>query len=50
MFHLIRGDLLSRLILIIAAFDICQATMTNLCNRYAEGGLEGVLHDKVQQN
>ncbi|GHO52514.1 hypothetical protein KSB_09890 [Ktedonobacter robiniae] len=34
---------------IIAAFDICQATVTNVCKRYAEGGLEGVLHDKVQQ-
>ena len=34
---------------IVAAFDICQATVTNVCKRYAEGGLEGVLHDKVQQ-
>jgi transposase len=34
---------------IVAAFDICQATVTNVCKRYAEGGLEAVLHDKVQQ-
>jgi transposase len=35
---------------IVAAFDICQATVTNVCKRYAEGGLETVLHDKVQQH
>ena len=35
---------------IIAAFDICQATVTNVCKRYAEGGLEMVLYDKVQQH
>jgi transposase len=34
---------------IVAAFDICQATVTNVCKRYTEGGLEVVLHDKVQQ-
>ena len=34
---------------IVAAFDICQATVTNVCKRYVEGGLEAVLHDKVQQ-
>ena len=34
---------------IVAAFDICQTTVTNVCKRYAEGGLEGVLHDKMQQ-
>ena len=34
---------------IVGAFDICQATVTNVCKRYAEGGLEAVLHDKVQQ-
>jgi transposase len=34
---------------IVAAFDICQATVTNVCKRYTECGLEGVLHDKVQQ-
>jgi transposase len=33
-----------------AAFDICQATVTNVCKRYATGGLESVLHDKVQQH
>jgi transposase len=35
---------------IVAAFDICQATMTNVCKGYAEGGLEAVLQDKVQQH
>ena len=35
---------------IVAAFDICQTTVTNVCKRYAEGGLEAVLHDKVQQH
>jgi transposase len=35
---------------IVAAFDICQATVTNVCKRYTECGLEGVLHDKVQQH
>ena len=35
---------------IIAAFDICQATVTHVCKRYAEGGLEMVLYDKVQQH
>ena len=34
---------------IVDAFDICQATVANVCKRYAEGGLEAVLHDKVQQ-
>jgi len=34
---------------IIAALDICQATVTNVYKRSVEGGLEGVLHDKVQQ-
>ena len=34
---------------IVAAFSICQATVTNVCKRYVEGGLEAVLHDKVQQ-
>jgi transposase len=33
----------------VAAFDICQATVTNVCKRYTEGGLETVLYDKVQQ-
>jgi transposase len=33
---------------VVAALDICQATVTNVCKRYAEGGLEAVLHDKVQ--
>ena len=34
---------------IIGAFDICQATVTNVCKRYTEGGLEALLHDKAQQ-
>jgi transposase len=31
------------------AFDVCQATITNVRRRFAQGGLEAVLHDKVQQ-
>jgi transposase len=34
---------------LVAAFDICQATVTNVCTRYTTGGLEAVLHDKVQE-
>jgi transposase len=34
---------------IVEAFDICQATVTNVYKRYAEGGLDAVLHDKVQR-
>lgn len=33
---------------IIAAFDVFQATATNVYERYAESGLEDVLHGKVQ--
>src|SRR5260370_23118680 len=33
-----------------AAFDVCQATVTNVRGRFAKGGLEAVLHDKVQQH
>jgi transposase len=33
-----------------AAFDVCQATVTNVRRRFAQGGLEAVLHDKVQQH
>lgn len=33
-----------------AAFDVCEATVTNVRGRFAQGGLEGVLHDKVQQH
>jgi transposase len=33
-----------------AAFDVCEATVTNVRRRFAEGGLEAVLHDKVQQH
>jgi transposase len=32
------------------AFDVCQATVTNVRGRFAQGGLEAVLHDKVQQH
>ena len=31
-----------------AAFDVCQAPVTNVRGRFAHGGLEAVLHDKVQ--
>src|SRR5215472_16082090 len=30
------------------ALDVCQATVTNVRRRFAHGGLEAVLHDKVQ--
>ena len=33
-----------------AAFDMCEATVTNVRGRFAQGGLEAVLHDKVQQH
>jgi transposase len=35
---------------IVAAFDICQATVTNVYKRYTEDGLEAVLYDKAQQH
>ncbi|WP_157506319.1 helix-turn-helix domain-containing protein [Ktedonobacter racemifer] len=31
-----------------AAFDVCEGTVTNVQGRFARGGLEAVLHDKVQ--
>jgi transposase len=31
-------------------FDVCEATVTNVRRRFAQGGLEAVLHDKVQQH
>ncbi len=34
---------------LVAAFDICQATVTNVRKRYTAGGLEAVLHNKVQE-
>ena len=34
---------------LVAAFDICPATVTNICKRYNAGGLEVVLHDQVQE-
>ena len=35
---------------IAAAFDVCEATVTNVRRRFTQGGLEAVLHDKVQQH
>src|SRR5215831_5949796 len=32
------------------ALDVCQATVANVRRRFAQGGLEVVLHDKVQQH
>jgi transposase len=32
------------------AFDVCEAPVTNVRGRFARGGLEAVLHDKVQQH
>jgi transposase len=32
------------------AFDVCEATVTNVRRRFAQGGLEAVLHEKVQQH
>jgi hypothetical protein len=29
---------------------VCEATVTNVRRRFAQGGLEAVLHDKVQQH
>jgi len=33
-----------------AALDVCEATVTNVRGRFAQGGLEAVLHDQVQQH
>ena len=33
-----------------AVFDVCEATVTNVRGRFAQGGLDAVLHDKVQQH
>ena len=33
-----------------AAFDVCETTGTNVRRRFAQGGLEAVLHEKVQQH
>ena len=35
---------------ITTAFDSCRATVSNVRKRFDEGGLEAVLHDKVQQH
>jgi transposase len=35
---------------LVAAFDVCEATVTNVRRRFAQGGLEAVLHDKAQQH
>jgi transposase len=32
------------------AFEVCEATISNVRQRFARGGLEAVLHDKVQQH
>jgi len=32
------------------AFDVCEATVTNVRRRFAQGGLKAVLHDQVQQH
>lgn len=32
------------------AFDVCEQTVTNVRGRFAKGGVEEVLHDKVQQH
>ena len=34
---------------LVAAFDVCKATVTNVRERFTQGGLEAVLHDKAQQ-
>jgi hypothetical protein len=33
-----------------SAFDVCESTVTNVRGRFARGGVEAVLHDKVQQH
>jgi transposase len=35
---------------LVAAFDVCEATVTNVRRRFIQGGLETVLRDKVQQH
>lgn len=35
---------------ITTAFEVCRATVSNVRKRFDEGGLEAVLHDKVQQH
>lgn len=35
---------------LVAVFDVCEATVTNVRKRFAQGGLEAVLHDQVQQH
>ncbi len=35
---------------LVAAFHVCEATVANVRRRFAQGGLEAVLHDKVQQH
>jgi transposase len=32
------------------ALDVCQATVANVRRRFAQGGLEAVLHEQVQQH
>jgi transposase len=33
-----------------SAFDVCEATVKNARGRFAKGGLDAVLHDKVQRH
>jgi transposase len=35
---------------LVSAFDVCKATVTNVRQRFAQGGVEAVLHDKIQQH
>jgi transposase len=35
---------------IVEALETSPATIYNVCQRYREGGLDHVLHDKIQQN
>jgi transposase len=35
---------------LVTAFDVCEATVTNVRRRFARGGLEAFLHDQVQQH
>lgn len=35
---------------LVAAFDVCEATVTNIRRRFTQGGLEAVLHDQVQHH
>lgn len=47
-FLLKSGDVWSTATL--AAFDVCEATVINVRRQFAQGRLDAVLHDKVQQH